>query len=132
MRGYLLTRDPELLEPYERGLENEARFVPEHWRRCSTARARPLADPDAAVEEAARTWQDSFASPTLAAGKAGTSGPSVSTGQGPTSTRSAPRIKTQQTRLDSVQSPTPRTTFAQARSERDHVLLAPIVCAPSC
>ncbi|MEU9417343.1 ATP-binding protein [Streptomyces sp. NPDC048272] len=120
VRGYLLTRDPELLEPYERGLENE---------RASSRRLATLLDGEGAaladltaVEEAARTWQDSFASPTLAAGKAGTSGPSVQLGKHRFDEVRA-RIKTQQTRLDSVQSDA-RTTFAQARSERDHVLLA--------
>lgn len=123
VRGYLLTRDPKLLEPYERGLENE---------RASSRRLETLLDDEntartdlTAVEEAARTWQESFAVPTLAAAKAGTTGPSVQLGKDRFD-EVRERITTQQTRLDSVQADA-RTTFAQARSERDHVLFAIVV-----
>ncbi|KOU57062.1 histidine kinase, partial [Streptomyces sp. WM4235] len=79
----------------------------------------------AAVEQAARTWQDSFASPSLASAKAGTAGPSVQLGKDRFDEVRG-RVKTQQTRLDTLQGDA-RATFAQARSERDHVLLAIVV-----
>nr|WP_060180591.1 ATP-binding protein [Streptomyces sp. IMTB 1903] len=120
VRGYLLADEPALLEPYARGLTNE------------TAAARRLAtvlDDDAgvredlaAVQEAARTWRDEFAIPAIASVENGTAPPSLQAGKDRFD-EVRTRIAAQQARLDRIQADA-RTTFGEARSQRDHILLA--------
>ncbi|MEV7170417.1 ATP-binding protein [Streptomyces sp. NPDC093224] len=120
IRGYLLAEEPALLEPYERGLANE------------TSAARRLAavldgDADvqedlAAVQEAARTWRDEFAAPAVASVERGTPPPSLQTGK-ERFDEVRRRIAVQQEHLDRIQADA-RTTFGDARSQRDHILLA--------
>lgn len=119
VRGYLLARDPALLEPYERGLASEAG--------ASKRLAVLLADEDAAqgdlkaVEDAARAWRDEFATPAVAAVQAGGTGPSVQEGRDRFDELRR-RIEAQQTRLDQIQADA-RETFGEARSERDRIFL---------
>ncbi|MGW2273863.1 sensor histidine kinase [Streptomyces yangpuensis] len=123
VRGYLLADEPALLEPYERGLANE------------TAAAQRLAevldgDDDvredlAAVQEAARTWREQFAVPAIASVENGTAAPSLQAGK-ERFDEVRRRIAAQQAHLDRMQADA-RTTFGEARSQRDHILLAIVV-----
>ncbi|MET9607880.1 ATP-binding protein [Streptomyces sp. NPDC006512] len=123
VRGYLLAGDPALLEPYERGLVSEVGAV----RQLS----RVLADDQGvqsdllAVEDAARVWRDEFATPAVASVRGGGAPPSVQAGKEKFD-EVRRRIEAQQSRLERVQTDA-RSTFGQARSERDHVLLAIVV-----
>lgn len=120
IRGYLLARDPALLEPYERGRANESG--------ASQRLATLLDDEDAAqadlkaVEDAARAWRDEFATPAVASVQAGGAAPSVQEGKDRFD-EVRRRIEAQQTRLDQVQADA-RETFGEARSERDRIFLA--------
>ncbi|MFJ6784925.1 ATP-binding protein [Streptomyces yangpuensis] len=123
VRGYLLADEPALLEPYERGLANE------------TAAAQRLAevldgDDDvredlAAVQEAARTWREQFAVPAIASVENGAAAPSLQAGK-ERFDEVRRRIAAQQAHLDRMQADA-RTTFGEARSQRDHILLAIVV-----
>ncbi|MFD5621302.1 ATP-binding protein [Streptomyces yangpuensis] len=123
VRGYLLADEPALLEPYERGLANE------------TAAAQRLAavldgDDDvradlAAVQEAARSWREQFAVPAIASVENGTAAPSLQAGK-ERFDEVRRRIAAQQSHLDRMQADA-RTTFGEARSQRDHILLAIVV-----
>ncbi|MFE0581441.1 CHASE3 domain-containing protein [Streptomyces sp. NPDC058874] len=120
VRGYLLTGEPALLEPYERGLADETTAV----RHLST-----LLDGDtgvredlAAVEAAARTWRGEFAAPAMASVEDGTAPPSLQAGKDRFD-EVRRRIAAQQARLDRIQADA-RTTLAEARSQRDHILMA--------
>ncbi|MEW1638087.1 ATP-binding protein [Streptomyces sp. NPDC093801] len=123
VRGYLLADEPALLEPYERGLANET----EAARHLTTVLhgdegvRRDLA----AVQEAARTWRDGFAAPAIASVENGTAPPSAQAGKDRFD-EVRRRIAAQQTRLDRLQDDA-RTTFGEARSQRDRVLLAIVV-----
>ncbi|MGW1641753.1 sensor histidine kinase [Streptomyces lavendulae] len=120
VRGYLLADEPELLEPYERGLSDES----EAARHLAAA----LDDDDAvrgdlaAVQEAARTWREQFAAPAIASVEKGTAPPSLQAGKDRFD-EVRRRITAQQARLDRIQSDA-RATFGEARSQRDHILLA--------
>ncbi|MFD8290296.1 ATP-binding protein [Streptomyces lavendulae] len=120
VRGYLLADEPELLEPYERGLSDES----EAARHLAAA----LDDDDAvrgdlaAVQEAARTWREQFAAPAIASVEKGTAPPSLQAGKDRFD-EVRRRITAQQARLDRSQSDA-RATFGEARSQRDHILLA--------
>ncbi|GLW02800.1 sensor histidine kinase [Streptomyces lavendulae] len=120
VRGYLLADAPALLEPYERGLSDES----EAARHLATA----LDDDDgvrgdlAAVQEAARTWREQFAAPAIASVEKGTAPPSLQAGKDRFD-EVRRRITAQQARLDRIQSDA-RATFGEARSQRDHILLA--------
>ncbi|MEU6313360.1 ATP-binding protein [Streptomyces sp. NPDC047014] len=120
VRGYLLAEEPALLEPYDRGVASE------------TAAAQRLAavlvdDPGvredlAAVQEAARVWRDEFATPAVASVENGTTAPSFQAGKDRFD-EVRRKIAAQQAHLDRVQAEA-RTTFGEARSQRDHILLA--------
>ncbi|MGW6614077.1 sensor histidine kinase [Streptomyces erythrochromogenes] len=122
VRGYLLADEPALLEPYERGLPNETE---------AAQRLAEVLDDDgvredlAAVQEAARTWRNEFAAPAIASVKNGTAPPSLQAGKDRFD-EVRRRIAAQQERLDRIQAEA-RTTFGEARSQRDHILLAIVV-----
>ncbi|WP_331738422.1 ATP-binding protein [Streptomyces sp. NBC_01276] len=124
VRGYLLAHEPALLEPYERGLANET----EAARRLATV---PDGDHDgvradlAAVQEAARTWREQFATPAIASVESGSAPPSLQSGKDRFD-EVRRRITAQQAHLDRIQADA-RTTFGEARSQRDHILLAIVV-----
>ncbi|WP_338058889.1 sensor histidine kinase [Streptomyces amritsarensis] len=120
VRGYLLADEPALLEPYARGLTNET---------AAAQRLATVLDDDAgvredlaAVQEAARTWRDEFAIPAIASVENGTAPPSLQAGKDRFD-EVRTRIAAQQARLDRIQADA-RTTFGEARSQRDHILLA--------
>ncbi|WP_324610396.1 MULTISPECIES: sensor histidine kinase [unclassified Streptomyces] len=126
VRGYLLADEPALLEPYERGLTNETDAA----RRLATVLAGDEGDDGvredlAAVQEAARTWREQFAAPALASVEKGTAPPSLQDGKDRFD-EVRRRIAAQQARLDRIQADA-RTTFGEARSQRDHILLAIVV-----
>ncbi|MFJ1566447.1 ATP-binding protein [Streptomyces erythrochromogenes] len=123
VRGYLLADEPALLEPYERGLTNET---------AAAQRLESVLDGDAgvredlaAVQEAARTWRNEFAAPAIASVENGTASPSLQAGKDRFD-EVRRRITAQQARLDRIQADA-RTTFGEARSQRDHILLAIVV-----
>ncbi|MFE2147615.1 ATP-binding protein [Streptomyces sp. NPDC059456] len=123
IRGYLLAGQPALLEPYERGLANETTAA----RHLST-----LLDGDAgvredlaAVERAARVWRDEFATPAIASVDDGGPRPSLQAGKDRFD-EVRRRIAAQQARLDRIQADS-RSTFGEARAQRDHILLAIVV-----
>ncbi|MFD3679674.1 ATP-binding protein [Streptomyces sp. NPDC058613] len=119
VRGYLLARDTALLEPYERGRAAESAV--------SKRLAMLLDDEDGAqadlkaVEDAARTWRDEFATPAVASVQAGGTGPSVQEGK-ERFDEVRRRVEAQQTRLGQIQADA-RETFGEARSERDRIFL---------
>ncbi|MFG2622785.1 ATP-binding protein [Streptomyces sp. NPDC048507] len=120
VRGYLLADEPALLEPYERGRESE---------RAAVGKLSAVLDGDrdvqadlAAVEEAARVWRDEFATPAIASVEGGGPPPSLQAGKDRFDELRR-RIAAQQDRLNRVQTEA-RETFGEARSERDHILLA--------
>ncbi|MFG2751715.1 sensor histidine kinase [Streptomyces xanthophaeus] len=119
IRGYLLGRDPVLLEPYERGLQSE-RIAVERLATDLDGDEGVRADTDA-VREATRIWQDEFATPSLAAARGEGQAPSVQSGK-ERFDEVRERIAAQQARLDRLQSEA-RVTFDEARSERDRILL---------
>ncbi|MET9637140.1 ATP-binding protein [Streptomyces virginiae] len=129
VRGYLLAEEPALLEPYERGLTNETDAA----RRLATVLAGDEGDDGddgvredlAAVQEAARTWREQFAAPALASVEKGTAPPSLQDGKDRFD-EVRRRIAAQQARLDRIQADA-RTTFGEARSQRDRILLAIVV-----
>ncbi|WP_354384219.1 ATP-binding protein [Streptomyces sp. PvR034] len=131
VRGYLLADAPALLEPYERGLVEQ---------RTAVDRLKTVLDGDGdgrgggdaaeredltAVEEAARTWRQEFAEPAIRAVREGTARPSAQSGKDRFD-EVRHRIAAQQDRLDTVQAEA-RTTFSEAREQRDHILLAIII-----
>ncbi|MYT21005.1 HAMP domain-containing protein, partial [Streptomyces sp. SID7760] len=123
IRGYLLAKEPELLDPYKRGLVNQ-RTASEH---LSTLLADDsgVRDDLAAVEEAARVWREQFANPALASVDTGAAPPSLQAGKDRFD-EVRRRITAQQARLDRIQAEA-RTTFGDARKQRDHILLAIVV-----
>ncbi|KOU67523.1 histidine kinase [Streptomyces sp. IGB124] len=126
VRGYLLADEPALLEPYERGLTNETDAA----RRLATVLAGDEGDDGvredlAAVQEAARTWREQFTAPAIASVEKGTAPPSLQDGKDRFD-EVRRRIAAQQARLDRIQADA-RTTFGEARSQRDHILLAIVV-----
>ncbi|WP_319187900.1 ATP-binding protein [Streptomyces sp. DK15] len=120
VRGYLLARDPALLEPYERGLES-GRGAADRLSTVLDDVGGVRADLRA-VQDAARVWQDEFATPAVSAVRAGGEPPSVQVGKEKFDEVRL-RLAEQQARLDRVQTEA-RTTFGEARSERDRILLA--------
>ncbi|WP_455771717.1 sensor histidine kinase [Streptomyces virginiae] len=123
VRGYLLADEPALLEPYERGLTNETDAA----RRLATVLAGDdgVREDLAAVQEAARTWREQFAAPAIASVENGTAPPSLQDGKDRFD-EVRRRIAAQQTHLDRIQADA-RTTFGEARTQRDHILLAIVV-----
>lgn len=123
VRGYLLADEPALLEPYERGLADET---------AASQRLAAVLDGDddvredlAAVQEAARTWREQFALPAIASVENGTAAPSLQAGK-ERFDEVRRRLAAQQTHLDRMQADA-RTTFGEARTQRDHILLAIVV-----
>lgn len=123
VRGYLLADEPALLEPYQRGLTNETAAA-QHLETVLDGDTGVQEDL-AAVQEAARTWREEFAAPAIASVENGTAPPSLQTGKDRFD-EVRRRIAAQQTRLDRIQAEA-RTTFGEARSQRDHILLAIVV-----
>ncbi|MEC4573923.1 ATP-binding protein [Streptomyces sp. CMAA1738] len=123
VRGYLLADEPALLEPYERGLTNETDAA----RRLATVLAgdEGVRQDLAAVQEAARTWREQFAAPAIASVEKGTAPPSLQDGKDRFD-EVRRRIAAQQAHLDRIQADA-RTTFGEARTQRDHILLAIVV-----
>ncbi|MFD3326889.1 ATP-binding protein [Streptomyces sp. NPDC058701] len=120
VRGYLLARDPALLEPYERGRANESGASE---RLATLLEGEDAAQADLrAVEAAARAWRDEFATPAVTSVQGGGAGPSVQEGKDRFD-EVRRRIEAQQTRLDQTQADA-RETFGEARSERDRIFLA--------
>ncbi|MFE2166360.1 ATP-binding protein [Streptomyces sp. NPDC059447] len=123
IRGYLLADAPALLEPYERGLANESTAA----QRLSTVLegdARVRADLSA-VQDAARAWRQEFAVPAIASVDGGGPRPSLQTGKDRFD-EVRRRIAAQQAHLDRIQADA-RTTFGEARTQRDKILLAIVV-----
>nr|WP_324610045.1 ATP-binding protein [Streptomyces sp. NRRL F-4428] len=123
VRGYLLADEPALLEPYERGLADEAAAA----QRLAAVLSADIGDDGvredlAAVREAARAWREQFAAPAVASVQNGTPPPSLQAGKDRFD-EVRRRIAAQQARLDRIQADA-RATFGDARSERDHILLA--------
>ncbi|WP_399553197.1 ATP-binding protein [Streptomyces sp. gCLA4] len=123
VRGYLLADEPALLEPYERGLADES---------AAAQRLAAVLDGDddvredlAAVQEAARAWREQFAVPAIDSVANGTAAPSLQAGK-ERFDEVRRRIAAQQAHLDRIQADA-RTTFGEARSQRDHILLAIVV-----
>lgn len=122
VRGYQLTKDEDLLEPYRRGLIDE-----------SAARARlgdlveeldrPVADLRA-VDRAAREWRTGFADPALA-GASGDDAASVA-GAKQAFDRVRAALNAQQEHLGQEQRAA-RAAFADARTDRDRALIAALV-----
>ncbi|WP_405498993.1 ATP-binding protein [Streptomyces niveus] len=122
VRGYQLTKDEDLLEPYRRGLIDE-----------SAARARlgdlveeldrPVADLRA-VDRAAREWRTGFADPALA-GASGDDAASVA-GAKQAFDRVRAALNAQQEHLGQEQRAA-RAAFADARTVRDRALIAALV-----
>ncbi|MFI2291839.1 sensor histidine kinase [Streptomyces niveus] len=122
VRGYQLTKDEDLLEPYRRGLIDE-----------SAARARlgdlveeldrPVADLRA-VDRAAREWRTGFADPALA-GASGDDAASVA-GAKQAFDRVRAALNAQQEHLGQEQRAA-RAAFADASTDRDRALIAALV-----
>ncbi|WP_234314296.1 MULTISPECIES: sensor histidine kinase [unclassified Streptomyces] len=123
VRGYLLADERALLEPYDRGLADE-RAAAERLATVLDGEAGVRGDL-AAVEEAARVWRDEFAIPAITSVDSGSPPPSLQTGKDRFD-EVRRRITAQQARLDRIQSEA-RTTFGEARTQRDRILLAIIV-----
>ncbi|MFD3717439.1 CHASE3 domain-containing protein [Streptomyces sp. NPDC058674] len=120
IRGYLLTGQPALLEPYERGRANEFGALK---RLDMLLDGEDDAQADVrAVKDAARGWRDAFATPAIASVRDGGPAPSVQEGKDRFD-EVRRRIDAQQERLGRIQADA-RATFGQARSERDHIFLA--------
>ncbi|MFD3522380.1 ATP-binding protein [Streptomyces sp. NPDC058653] len=121
VRGYLLTKDETLLEPYRRGLLDETQ-ARERLVALLDGLDRPVADLRA-VDRAAREWRTEFADPALAG--AGDEPASVTEAK-----RAFDRVRAaldaQQTHLGDEQRQA-RADFSEARSDRDRALIAALV-----
>lgn len=65
VRGYVISSDPQFLQPYDIGRETESRASAD-LRQFEQKRPDLLADLDA-IEQAAGSWRDSYAEPVIAA-----------------------------------------------------------------
>ncbi|TRW77003.1 HAMP domain-containing protein [Mycolicibacterium sp. 018/SC-01/001] len=65
VRGYIISADPQFLEPYDTGRATESKASAD-LRQFEQKRPDLLADLDA-IEQAAGTWRDSYAEPAIAA-----------------------------------------------------------------
>ncbi|WP_425577095.1 sensor histidine kinase [Streptomyces enissocaesilis] len=125
VRGYLLTGDEALLEPYRRGLTAETRA---RERLAELTRRSPRQTADLrAVDRAARTWREDFAAPAVAGERetGDDAAASVAGGKRPFDVVRE-RLEAQQTRLEQDQTRA-RAALEAARSERDRALYAVIV-----
>lgn len=122
LRGYLLTKDENLLEPYRRGLADEsaARI---RLAELVDGLDRPIADLRA-VDRAAREWRGEFADPAIA-GTGGDEATSVTEAK-----RAFDRVRVsldaQQEHLGEEQQEA-RAAFAEARADRDRALVVALV-----
>ncbi|MFD9871107.1 ATP-binding protein [Streptomyces niveus] len=125
VRGYLLTKDEDVLEPYRRGMADEA-VARERLRELVDGLDRPVADLRA-VERAAREWRADFADPALA-GQDVVGGDDVAsvTGAKLAFDRVRAALDAQQAHLGDEQRKA-RAAFADARSDRDRALVAALV-----
>ncbi|MFI6085243.1 ATP-binding protein [Streptomyces sp. NPDC051217] len=121
VRGYLLTKDEDMLEPYRRGLVDET-AARERLSELVEGLDRPVADLRA-VDRAAREWRTEFAVPALA----GTGDEAASVAE---AKRAFDRVRAaldaQQAQLGDEQRQA-RADFAEARSDRDRALIAALV-----
>lgn len=126
VRGYLLTKDEDVLEPYRRGLADEA-VARERLGDLVEGLDRPVADLRA-VDRAARQWRAEFADPALAGrGSGGGSDEAASvTGAKQAFDRVRAALDAQQEHLGDEQRKA-RAAFADARSDRDRALVAALV-----
>ncbi|EST34002.1 sensor histidine kinase [Streptomyces niveus] len=122
VRGYQLTRDEDLLEPYRRGLIDES-AARERLGDLVEGLDRPVADLRA-VDRAAREWRTGFADPALA-GAAGDDATSVAEAK-QAFDRVRAALTAQQEHLGQEQRAA-RAAFADARSDRDRALIAALV-----
>ncbi|MFF2186113.1 ATP-binding protein [Streptomyces sp. NPDC058155] len=126
VRGYLLTKDEDVLEPYRRGLADEA-VARERLRNLVDGLDRPVADLRA-VDRAAREWRTEFADPALAG--RGSDGGSDEVASVTEAKQAFDRVRAaldaQQAHLGDEQRKA-RTAFAEARSDRDRALVAALV-----
>lgn len=122
VRGYQLTKDEDLLEPYRRGLTDES-AARERLGDLVEGLDRPVADLRA-VDRAAREWRTGFADPALA-GASGDDAVSV-TGAKRAFDRVRAALDVQQEHLGQEQRDA-RAAFAEARSDRDRALVAALV-----
>ncbi|MEU0955136.1 ATP-binding protein [Streptomyces niveus] len=126
VRGYLLTKDEDVLEPYRRGMADEA-VARERLRELVDGLDRPVADLRA-VDRAAREWRADFADPALAGEDIAGGGDEVAsvTGAKLAFDRVRAALDAQQAHLGDEQRKA-RAAFADARSDRDRALVAALV-----
>lgn len=122
VRGYLLTKDEDMLEPYRRGLADET-AARERLGDLIDGLDRPVADLRA-VDRAAREWRTEFADPALS-GDGGDETTSV-TGAQQAFDRVRAALDAQQAHLGDEQRQA-RAAFGEARSDRDRALVAALV-----
>ncbi|MFC8828489.1 ATP-binding protein [Streptomyces sp. NPDC057137] len=122
VRGYQLTRDEDLLEPYRRGLTDET-AARERLADLVDGLDRPVADLRA-VDRAAREWRTEFADPALA-GASGDDATSVTEAK-QAFDRVRAALDAQQEHLGQEQRDA-RAAFAGARTDRDRALIAALV-----
>ncbi|WP_239065367.1 sensor histidine kinase [Streptomyces sp. S4.7] len=125
VRGYLLTKDEDVLEPYRRGLADET-VARERLRELVDGLDRPVADLRA-VDRAARQWRTDFAAPALA-GASDEGGDEVAsvTEAKQAFDRVRAALDAQQAHLGDEQRQA-RAAFGEARSDRDRALVAALV-----
>ncbi|WP_159392567.1 sensor histidine kinase [Streptomyces niveus] len=126
VRGYLLTKDEDVLEPYRRGMADEA-VARERLRELVDGLDRPVADLRA-IDRAAREWRADFADPALAGEDIAGGGDEVAsvTGAKLAFDRVRAALDAQQAHLGDEQRKA-RAAFADARSDRDRALVAALV-----
>ncbi|WP_405607100.1 ATP-binding protein [Streptomyces sp. NBC_01508] len=122
VRGYLLTKDEELLEPYRRGLADET-AARERLGDLVDGLDRPVADLRA-VDRAAREWRAEFADPALAGARSDEAASVTDAKHAFDRVRTA--LAAQQEHLGQEQR-LARMAFAEARSDRDRALIAALV-----
>ncbi|MEU0693215.1 ATP-binding protein [Streptomyces niveus] len=126
VRGYLLTKDEDVLEPYRRGMADEA-VARERLRELVDGLDRPVADLRA-IDRAAREWRADFADPALAGEDIAGGGDEAAsvTGAKLAFDRVRAALDAQQAHLGDEQRKA-RAAFADARSDRDRALVAALV-----
>ncbi|MFC8080816.1 ATP-binding protein [Streptomyces sp. NPDC057307] len=122
VRGYQLTRDEDLLEPYRRGLTDET-AARERLADLVDGLDRPVADLRA-VDRAAHDWRTEFADPALAGGSRDDALSVTEAKQAFDRVRAA--LDAQQEHLGQEQRDA-RAAFAEARTDRDRALIAALV-----
>ncbi|MGW0551555.1 sensor histidine kinase [Streptomyces altiplanensis] len=122
VRGYLLTGDKELLEPYRRGITAETRA---RERLVELTRHSPRQAADLrAIDRAVRTWREDFAAPAIAGERETGDDAASSVAEGKqTFDAVRERLDTQQARLEQDRDRA-RAALGEARSDRDRALYA--------